>query len=76
MLTGRQLNGENAMRLRASDREHAQPGPDVNACRATSERGFSDGHTVAHPSRGHPAILAHLRLRRLEARLIGAIWGG
>jgi hypothetical protein len=36
--------------------------------------GLADGRAVAHPSRSHPAILTHLHLRRLEARLIGAIW--
>jgi hypothetical protein len=38
--------------------------------------GFADGRTVSHPFRSHPAILQYLRLRRLEAYLIGSIWGG
>jgi hypothetical protein len=38
--------------------------------------GFADGRAVSHPSRSHPAILQYLRLRRLEAYLIGSIWGG
>ena len=37
--------------------------------------GFADGRTVSHPFRSHPAILRYLRLRRLEAYLIGSIWG-
>jgi hypothetical protein len=36
---------------------------------------FADGRAVSHPFRSHPAILQYLRLRRLEAYLIGSIWG-
>jgi hypothetical protein len=32
------------------------------------------GLAVAHPSRSHPAVVTYLHLRRLEARLIGAMW--
>lgn len=37
--------------------------------------GLADGRAVAHPSRSDPAVVTYLHLRRLEARLIGAIWG-
>jgi hypothetical protein len=36
--------------------------------------GLADGRAVAHPSRSHPAVVTYLHLRRLEARLIGAMW--
>ncbi|HEY2259675.1 MAG TPA: hypothetical protein VGH45_08175 [Solirubrobacteraceae bacterium] len=37
--------------------------------------GFAEGDTLVHPTHSHPAITAHLRLRRLEARLIATVWG-
>jgi hypothetical protein len=36
--------------------------------------GLADGRAVAHPSRSHPAVVTYLHPRRLEARLIGAMW--
>ena len=36
---------------------------------------IADGQTVADPSRTTPALLRHLRLQRVQVRLIGSIWG-
>jgi hypothetical protein len=37
---------------------------------------LADGHAVADPRRAHAGVLAALRLRRLEARLLFALVGG
>jgi hypothetical protein len=38
--------------------------------------GLADGAAIADPARADPAIVKYLRLRRLEAYIIGRIWGG
>jgi hypothetical protein len=38
--------------------------------------GLADGVAIADPARADPAIVRYLRLRRLEAYVIGRIWGG
>jgi hypothetical protein len=41
---------------------------------AVAALGLADGRAVAHPSRSDSAVVTYLHLRRLEARLIAAIW--
>jgi hypothetical protein len=37
--------------------------------------GIADGRSIADPCRSSPAIVALLKLRRLEVRTLVAIWG-
>jgi hypothetical protein len=37
--------------------------------------GLADGDVIGHPLRSSAAIVGVLHLHRLEARLIGSIWG-
>jgi hypothetical protein len=36
---------------------------------------IADGATVADPARSTPAITTLLNMRRIEARLLAAVWG-
>ncbi len=36
---------------------------------------IADGRAVADPARSTPQLIAHLRLHRLQVRVIGGIWG-
>lgn len=36
---------------------------------------LADGHAVSDPARWNPYIAALLRMRRIEARMLVAIWG-
>jgi hypothetical protein len=36
---------------------------------------IADGATVADPARATPGITSHLHMRRLELRLVAALWG-
>ena len=37
--------------------------------------GIADGRTVSDPARTTPALLRHLRLHSVQARVVGSIWG-
>jgi hypothetical protein len=69
---------ESILRLASLNQETAPDGPVVLAEEAgepVAAIGIADGSLVADPSRAGPAIVWLLHLRRLEALLIGSIWG-
>jgi hypothetical protein len=65
-------------RLASLDASRPPHGPVILAeidGEAVAALGIGDGHAVANPLRSSPAIAILLQLRRLEVRLIAAIWG-
>jgi hypothetical protein len=71
-------DGESIRRLAAATQSEAPAGAVVIAeiCgEPVAAVGIADGHAVADPARTTPQLLAHLRLHRLQVRVIGGIWG-
>jgi hypothetical protein len=73
---GEGADRESIRRLAVLDQRPPPRGPVVLAeigGQPIAAVGIADGHTVADPARSTPALLSHLRLLRLQNRVIASI---
>lgn len=76
--TGEDADGESVRRLAALNGTAAPEGPVVIADvdgEPVAALGIGYGGAVADPARFNGSILTLVLLRRLEVRVIGAVWG-